>query len=57
VTIKPVKATATSATNPKISFLAVLDTFDWVNATVGQAAMISATFWNADQSGVTVHTT
>ncbi len=57
VSIVPVKTGGPSATNPRFYFLAVLDGNDLVNGTVGAASTLAVTFWNADQSGVTVYTT
>lgn len=54
VVIRPVKSNAVSATNPNLSFLAVVDSNDLVDGTVGAASMVSVTLWNADQAGVTV---
>jgi hypothetical protein len=57
VSIVPVKTGGPSATNPRFYFLAVLDGNDLINGAAGAPSMISCTFWNADQSGVTVYTT
>jgi len=54
VVIRPVKSNAVGATNPNLTFLAVVDSNDLVNGTVGAASMVDVTLWNADQAGVTV---
>ena len=54
VVIRPVKSNAVSATNPNYTFLAVVDSNDLINGSVGAASMVDVTLWNADQAGVTV---
>jgi hypothetical protein len=58
VEVIPDSTLATSATNPRISMFAVMDAFNPVDATVGQANMMNnVTFFNADQTGVRYFTT
>lgn len=54
VTLRPSKTDAVSATNPNLTFQAVVDSNDLVNGSVGAASMVDVTLWNADQAGVTV---
>jgi hypothetical protein len=57
VEITPVKSVAVSATNPRFVFFAVLDGYTPVKGKVGDASTMQVTFYNAEQSGVSVYTT
>ena len=48
---------AISATNPEYQLSALLFTYNMLDGAVGEASMITATFRNASQTGVTYDTT
>lgn len=58
VYVKPVKGTATSATNPEITMSeAVMPSYSPLAGAVGEASMVTATFRNAGQAGITYQLT
>lgn len=58
VEVVPDSTLATSATNPRLIMWSVLDGYDFVNATVGQANMMQGvTFFNAITTGPVFYTT